>query len=503
MSSSFRQNQAKWIALALLLAFLVSLVPLFAISAYDRPALDDYVHGQRTHEVWLSTHSVLSVLSEAVRVTVDTWKNWQGSFTDIFLSALQPGLFAESFYWIDPVITFLLFLMANLVFFYGFLHRLLGLDRWNTLSVALIQMTIALQLLPSPAQGFYWHCSTCAYIWMYSLTQILAVLLLKSYLNPKKRYAVITPIVAFFTAGCNFSTVLLVLVLFILYLLLLMVKKRREPVAFIAFFAFVAGFLLSVLAPGNAVRMAGYGVDIGPAEAIIQSLFDSLHLMAEWTTVPFLLLEVLTLPFLYPVIQKCSFRFRYPLLMPLFTYLLVGVGLTPLIYGYGEISQWATRVFNLLFFLYAILFNLCLCYFVGWARRVFLNRAEHAAIDPNHPAGVFTPYIPWALGFFAAILLVFGYSSMQEESFYAFKLSHMSSVSAFFSLKNGEAQAFAKEMDARLPALTDASVTNPRFPPLKHKPYVLLIQDIDSNPGGWVNEMWAGYYRKDSVALTN
>ena len=205
------------------------------------------------------------------------------------------------------------------------------------------------------------------------------------------------------------------------------------------------------------------------------------------------------LPFLFPVVKQLSgrFSFRWPILPVFFTYLMVAAGVTPLIYGYGEISTWAGRVFNLLFFMYAILFLFCLCYLMGWAIRVLEAQGKQDAPSPAHPAGPFTRFLPAFLLFGGLAVLIFAHTGMQEEHYYDLRLSHIPCISAAATLANGDAKAFAAEMDARLPVLYDPAQQNPVFTPILHRPYLLYAADAES----WFAEMWAQYYHKESVSL--
>ncbi len=498
-------QRAKWVALLLAAMFFASLTPIFAISVYARPALDDYLFSSLTHETWTRTHSIWAVLRSAAAVTSETYRSWQGSYTAIFLFTLQTGLFSEHLYWIGLCINLVLFLISNLYFFSAFLPRMLKLDRWQSLSVAVLLTTIFLQLLPSAAQGFYWHCAVSCYLFFHSLSLLLAGMLCKSAAGPRKRYLVLAPLVAFLAAGSNYSTLLSLAVLFALYMGYLLFWKKRNTAAVVACAAYFSGLLINVLAPGNGARMLEYGVSIGAAESVVQSLTDTANLICQWTSAPFVLLELCTVPFLWRAAKAARFRFRFPLLVTVGSYLFIAVGLTPLIYGYGEISAWATRVYNILFFQYAILACVNLFYLLGWLHRVLGEAGGMAAKAQVHPAQPHADQLPHhtftALIALAALVAVFSWSSIQTQ-YYGFRLSRVTSVSALVSLRDGGGAAYAREMDARLPALNDDSQKNPTFPPLTAEPYVLHILDIDENPGNWVNAMVAGYYGKDSVALT-
>ncbi len=103
--------------------FILSLIPIFAITVYMRPFADDYAYAVNTHDAWVTTHSVLSVLVAAFKQIGETWKTWQGSFSAVFFFSLQPGLFSEKVYGLSAVILILVFILGNRFFFRTVFHE--------------------------------------------------------------------------------------------------------------------------------------------------------------------------------------------------------------------------------------------------------------------------------------------------------------------------------------------------------------------------------------------
>ena len=97
-----------WLCVA---ALLLSLMPLYALSAYNHACYDDFGFSIRTHDTWRETGSFLETVRAAVQNTVSIRDTWEGTYTTSFLSALQPALFGEDLYWVTTalLLTFLLF----------------------------------------------------------------------------------------------------------------------------------------------------------------------------------------------------------------------------------------------------------------------------------------------------------------------------------------------------------------------------------------------------------
>ena len=480
--------------LSLFLAALVllSFVPLLALAPYARPGMDDYWHGARAHAVWTETRSVGATVLEALRGAREIWFTWQGTYTDMFLSMIHPGVFSESLYWISPVMTLLIFSLSILYLFRVVLGDLLGLDRDRVRAVTSVFLLLCLWLLPDGAQGFYWHAGTCAYMWMLGLSFVSGALIVRGIRTGRIRYTFLSAMTSFLAAGGNYSTALVHLLLLLLACVFCLRKKIRAAALYVSVLAFVAGFALCLLAPGNWVRISGEpGIPL--PIAVFHALLDTIKLLSEWTTVPFLLFEAAACALLLPVARRLPFSYTRPWIGWAGAYLLVAAGLSTFVYGYGETSSWVGRLFDVLFILYAALFLICL--FWTWAHlaSVFSSGPDKASARK--------PLI-LAAGLLA-VTLFFGYGTYRyrPERYYDVTVAHIPPVSAAISLLNGDARGFAEEMDARLPVLYDDSVRDVVLNPLSHRPYLLFITDVQTNPDHFYSTFWAKFYGKDSVRL--
>ena len=82
------------IACGVLLA--ISLLPLAVISFYNHPCSDDYSYGLYVAQAVRAGGSLGDILAAAVRETAETYFDWQGTFSAVFLMALQPAISISS-----------------------------------------------------------------------------------------------------------------------------------------------------------------------------------------------------------------------------------------------------------------------------------------------------------------------------------------------------------------------------------------------------------------------
>ena len=89
---------------ASILVLIIILIPLIYIAKYNHSCADDYSYGILTHQSWKNTHSIIEVVKTAIKQVGITYQNWQGTFSAVFLMALQPAIFGEEYYWIKIIV---------------------------------------------------------------------------------------------------------------------------------------------------------------------------------------------------------------------------------------------------------------------------------------------------------------------------------------------------------------------------------------------------------------
>ena len=80
----------------------LTLLPVAALSVYNHPCSDDYSYGLYVAQAVRSGGSLWEVLAAAAKETAETYLDWQGTSSAVFLMALQPAAFGEGFYALTP-----------------------------------------------------------------------------------------------------------------------------------------------------------------------------------------------------------------------------------------------------------------------------------------------------------------------------------------------------------------------------------------------------------------
>ena len=266
------------IVLGVMLA--LSLIPIFIISGYDAAAGDDYNYGAAAHQAFLATGSVIAAIKAAWGTVISTWQSWQGTWFDCFVFCLHPEVFSDSAYVIVPYI----FLAMHFVGFLLLSHHFLK-ERWQFagnywLQIGLIYLLFEIQLVPSQKSAFFWWVGCVHYV-MPMFMAILGIVWGDRFLmDHKAKDLVLLFIVSALMGGATYPAALLLpIALFLLWLADFVIggkRDKRNILLLIPFAALVAGLVISMIAPGNAVRAASDIKDgADPANGILDTIVSS------------------------------------------------------------------------------------------------------------------------------------------------------------------------------------------------------------------------------------
>ncbi len=256
-------------------AFAVLLLPFFIGAAGAHPATDDFTFATYTHATFLKTGSILHVLRDALSYTLRTWRDWQGTATGVFLMSINPAVFSLKLYGIHAVVL----LAAKLLGWYMFLRRAmverLKTDRTFFLTTYLVMALSSLIFLPDIVEGIYWFNGA----WFYTGAEAVALMTLtvsdRQILDGARPGIPGRICVAalFFLLGMdNYMTAMMTFCILAMQALEAFLQGRRRTLAMVYLALLAAGLLLSVLAPGNQVRMETDGAhESGPGWLALQT----------------------------------------------------------------------------------------------------------------------------------------------------------------------------------------------------------------------------------------
>ena len=483
------QLPEKAVALLVVAAVALMLVPMLVVARYNVPCADDYHYGASTYHTWQATHSLAAVLRAAGEKVAERYVNWQGTYSAIFLMALQPAVFGNGFYALVPFLTLGMLGAGPCFFCLSLFTKLLGASRWQALVLALVWLGIDTQLLPSAVQGFYWYNGAIFYTFFFGVQLfyfgLLARYLAMGHASRRRSAAFLTGLCALglFLGGGNLVTAFGTLLVLVCVLCLLAIMKSRQWRALLLPLAFLlAGFLVNVCAPGNSVRQQSMGDPLPAPLAVLRAVQEAVLQFDKNLTLPILLALVFLLPVLWNAAANAHLSFRWPLLFFVFTFGLYAAQFCPTWYALKQAGP--ARLLDIIFYSAFFWMAVNLFYFLGWLQRRLW--AENGAV----PQGRYT------IGFVAvtAALLAVSCFAMRD-------MLNFTSIQALNALRTGQAQQYHAEFEARVEILEDTAQPDAVLQPYSVRPRVLYFDDATSDAADWRNGAIAYYYGKHSVIV--
>ena len=372
---------------AILLVALVvcSLIPVFALGQYDRMAFDDYDYSKYTRGAVARGGSLGDVLSAAVETVALNYNSWQGTYSAIFLFSLQPGIWSMEFYAITPVILIGLLIAGLGVFLHGICRTVLKMKRSVWIISWMIAILLCVQFPREAKEGFFWFNSAMFYTFFFSLLLLwigLAVnLSARRDLKGWRLWvsggllAVLTAIIA----GANYPTAMIFGVILAGWVVWSAWKERKLlPVALVWLVVFAVGFLVNLLAPGNAVRQAALA-RMNPVQAVVAAILGTpIRVVGQFFrhTGVVSLFAFVWVPFCIVLLRDSDQKFRQPLLAPIVSWLILAALFTPPYYAMGYSGPY--RLWNIIIFMFYLLLMGNIYYFLGWWKRRFPNQYTKA-----------------------------------------------------------------------------------------------------------------------------
>ena len=475
-----------WLAL---LALLLLLVPMLKAAEFDVPSADDFSYGMNTHMAWEKDHSAAAVLKAAAVKVRSTYYKWQGTFSAIFLFAVNPMIFGEEYYRIGPWMILGMLLIGIFVLTETVFRKLFGASQDETRIIAVVWAVLCTQFLPRASQGIYWYNGAVYYTFFFGLACVAYALLLRYIIRePESRGAGLltaASLLLFFIGGGNLVTGLTTAVLLVSMEVILVLMKRREwKPLLIPCAAYFAAFIINVIAPGNAARQKKF-VQPGAVRSVFISFQQAGIFSVKWFTLPVIALILLLIPVFLRISRRTAFRFRMPLLVTLYSVCLSGVMFYPPIYAMTAHNlDHLGRIINIIYFgmVFLVIFNLF--YWLGW---LVQRGSLPERLFPVSACG------RYSLIYLMAVLLVFSFGMTRIKWF------DTTSISAFRSYRSGEMGNYRHTYRKRLEILKDPEVKDAVLKRFPVRPYVLFYQELSPNPHG--NGPVARWYGKDTVMI--
>ena len=471
--------------------YALSLIPIIILGFYNFPCADDLGYSIYTRHAWVDTHNIVRVLGAAWQKMAESYMNWQGTWSSIFLMALQPGIFGESWYWLTVPIMIGAISIAVFYLFHCIFIRFLGGTKAVSVAASSILLLIAVQCMVDKTQAFFWYNGAVHYIVPQAVLFLLSGVMMSMAVLPdenrkKQRGLMICgAAAALFIGGTNYVTGLECGIWIMTAMILAVILKSKIWKKLIVFLSvWAVSFAINAAAPGNFVRQEEFLYRPGVVRSILQSFYYCLDFVFnQWLDWNILLLIVLILPFVVRAVQgyRGNFMFRYPLLIPVYSYCILSSMFTPSVFASGVPG--AGRIYNIIYLTHLLLIVVNMIYLYGW----YWKRYGEKQIEEKKLS--FYQIFSMLTAFF-----IFGITAAVNHDTYT-------SVSAATAIVDGEAQRYKEEEKRRMEILADGSIPDAVLDEFSVKPYLLFYEDIEEDTGNWKNVRMGQYYRKNSVSL--
>lgn len=466
----------------MLLGILIGMsIPIFAISFYSRPCVDDFNYSVMTHNLVKSGEgNLLSLLQTAWQVDKHFYLTWQGLYISAFLLALQPGIFGEKWYWIGTFFL-ILFILVVLYIAVAILRKHLCGNVKQSFGWAVLLMVMILQGMPSPCQGLYWFNGMMNYVpFVFLVILNIALMVEVEYCGQKQRetiFLIISCIVSFIISGGNHVTSFLNILILLSIAVVWGRKKRYRAV--LSLVSAIVGFFIMYFAPGTSVRQACFE-SVGILQTVLEGGNQCLIDIRQWTNMQWVCCILLVLPLAYQIIKANRIkqvRVHPVIILMLSLMLLAGMRCVPY-FAMGSFGN--GRVDNVIWMTYMVLSMVNVVYLMVW---LYYKKQFVWEIDWGKQNTV------W-VGIMLCFLLCTSGNSHNGES---------TAVRAIDELVSGRAEKFAAIFDERIILLENApadQVLHVRGIPESE---LLKFDDIKDDMDNWQNSSWAIYYGISTV----
>lgn len=490
----------KRISYGMIIFFFLSLLPIIILGFYNYPCADDFSASDTAYLAWKNTGSIFSVIKAAWENVVFNYLEWSGVFMSVFWTSLQPGIFGEHLYGITTLIAVVLFVIGGFYLGYVIFEKYLKADKYLTRCIVVLYLFTSIQCMPDGNEGLYWHAGVVNYTWAFAFLLLLSGLVLSIYKEENDRKKIVKVILAcilgVFVGGGNYLTALqgsLWLMLISAIGCLLMKYKQKVPFItackksvgiFLPTISIIAAFVVSVLAPGNAVRMS-VSSGMNPVKAVLVSFHYFLNdPIEEWLTWPVVFLLAIAIPFMWHMAGKTEFSFAYPGIVALLGFCMTSAAFTPNLYAQGDVG--GGRLADTIYFIWIFWIYAVVCYVVGWVRKNLMKDSvsNYETLSVRSKIYILGLTCLW-LGFSALTIMI-------DEGTYIGTL-------AGDALLSGQASQYKAENKARLELLHDDSIQDVVLQGFSNPPQLLIFQDIAYDENEWLNQVMAQYYGKGSV----
>ena len=460
--------------IVLFLGLLFILLPFLILAGYNHPSADDFCY----------TNFVGSLGFWDAQV--EQYINWSGRFTATALIALQPvDIHDLTLYRHLPVLLFILFLVA----LYTFFRKLLPNAKKEDIGfLSFIVYFLYLLEAPDLTEAFYWMAGSTTYQLgsIVTLFFFSVVIHLKDQKETNKKI-LFTAIAGFLCVLIiGFNEILLIILDGILFLWLLIDtfrKKALDPYLLVLLLLAGAASGVSLLSPGNDVRMAVKPLKFKLDFSLSYSIEDAYYALRGWVPKTALLFLFFAAP-LTRAAENLKSRLHlrkvsllHILLLGIFLFGFVFVCFFPTWWTQGGTPP--LRTVNAIFLLYIFIVLALSMAFLLYIKRFKVSKYVYSL-----PVQAFSG------------ILILGVLILTTNNI----------RSAYMDLLTGTAYQYNLEMEDRYERLENCKSNSCVVPQIEQTPGTLMAYDLayrSSDEGYYYNECLANYFSKATVEFSD
>lgn len=489
------QSSNIWTAVFCVLLLLAVAAPMTYIARYVWPSSDDFEMSLWCRKALEESGSIWQVIKRAGDYAVYKWQSWEGTFSSIFLMALQPGIWGDEYYPVGVVFLIVGLVVSVFVLTYVLMVKQAKAPKPVWLILTSLTAWAWFFRVMYTEEAFYWWTGASNYTGFHSWVMLLLALAAclytdwESYSRLKKGLLYLLCIVCFFLGGGNYLSAMLQMLVLAGYFAAAVITGKKNKVILGAYtLSALGGLLLSALAPGNSTHMShDIQSDISAVEAIFIAIRDGLEDIGQWTNLSVVMLFVFMLPFIWTMVRSCPCRFKLPLLATILSGGLFLAEYAPTSYSYGGYEP--GRIVNLYYWNYywLILFNVI--YWTGWIDRKLRGRWREkldraAALQKN-----WQPVYILAAGL--VLMLAVGSFGIKNSNFYW----------VYIELKNKNYQLVDQFMSERIAYFEEHQGEAVEIREIPYKSNITYFSDIFPDTNHLVNTTMAEYYGVESITM--
>lgn len=518
--NNFKENPDKILYRLVLIAVILSMIPVWYLGRYAVPSLDDYYFGIMPRQAWLETHSLGAVIKAAGEMVKFYFYAKQATYSSVFLMSLFPGVINERWYFVTPIIMTGMLMGSLTVLIHTVFSKCMGIkNKYLVGIVNLLIIFLSIQTMVVPLEGIYWYNGALHYIFMNSVMYFEIALIL-NYLKSDNRTAkiwmlVVSALLGIVVGGGNLITGLQACILVALHIVLIVCqiiadKKDNKFLKRVGVAGFtkdgllvlipevitVIAFLVNITAPGNAERQA-FEEQMNPVKAVIESFYWGAVHGISWikpmTIVVFAIIAVI----IWKLCENNDRKYIHPLLMAFISYCIFAAMFTPTFYATSMDAP--DRVKNIIGVAENVIILLNISNDFGYLRsKAVVCKKEKT--EASLLTGIMKQTeLKYGTAIFGGLVILAVIFLLPESK------NTYTTLSAVRSIVIGDAARYYEESWERIDQYNDRTKDIVAVYPISDnaKPYLLFKQDIsnDGEEGFWQNIEISDFYGKENIVV--